>query len=40
VLKTTKHLGKIEGLKATFPEELPFCCAVLISAAAIYTRLH
>jgi len=24
-------------LKATFPEELPLCCAVLISAA-IYTR--
>jgi len=30
---------KIKVLKATFPEELPLCCAVLISAA-IYTRLH
>jgi len=30
---------KTEGLKATFPEELPLCCAVLVSAA-IYTRVH
>jgi len=39
VVYTTKYLGKIEGWKATFPEELPLCCADLISAA-IYTRLH
>jgi len=30
---------KVEGLKATFPVELPLYCAVLTSAA-IYTRLH
>jgi len=29
----------IEGMKAAFPEVLPLCCAVLISAA-IHTRLH
>jgi len=32
-------MEKIEGLKKNFAEELPLCCAVLISAA-IYTRLH
>jgi len=31
--------GNFEALKATFPEVLPLCCALLISAA-VYTRLH
>jgi len=34
-----KTWEKIEGLKAAFLEELPLCCAGLISAA-VYTRPH